>query len=192
MGKTHEVIDAAMAEWIVRQHVFFVATAPRSDDGHVNCSPKSAATLRVLAPREIAYVDELGSGIESISHLRENGRMVIMLCAFEGPPRILRLHGTGKVVAPSDAGFAALLARFDGFRTARAILRLAVTRIADSCGYGVPLMEFRALRNDTQNYVRKSSDAALRNYLVRHNQRSIDGLRAMSADELERAVIDRH
>ncbi|MCU0760722.1 MAG: pyridoxamine 5'-phosphate oxidase family protein [Steroidobacteraceae bacterium] len=193
MGKTIESIDPALAAWLESQPVFFVATAPLAADGHVNCSPKGGDSLRVLAPRELAWLDGSGSGIETVAHLRENGRLVLMCCAFTGAPRIVRLHGRGEVHVPGSPGFDALLARFEpvALPTVRAIVRLEVRRIADSCGYGVPTMEFREARRDGAAWLAKSSDQALRRYLVANNQRSLDGLPALQADEIERVVIRR-
>src|SRR4051812_44106194 len=115
MGRIYDRIDEHLGNWIASQSMFFVGTAPTADDGHVNVSPKGPiGSLRVLDDRTIAYLDIIGSGAETIAHLRENGRIVVMLCAFAGPPRILRLHGRGEVVLPDDAEFAALLEeRFD-------------------------------------------------------------------------------
>lgn len=193
MGKTIDAIDDALALWLQRQPVFFVASAPLAADGHVNCSPKGGDSLRVLGPREVAYLDGSGSGIETVAHLRENGRLVIMCCAFEGAPRIVRLHGRGEVVAPGSPAFDALLARFEpvSMPTVRSIVRLEVQRIADSCGYGVPQMQLRGPRRDGAAWLAKSSDQALRRYLVGNNRQSLDGLPAMSAEELERVVIRR-
>jgi hypothetical protein len=191
VGKTLESIDAALAGWIERQPVFFVATAPLSGDGHVNCSPKGGDSLRVLGPHTVAYVDGSGSGIETVAHLRENGRLVLMFCAFEGPPKIVRLHGRGTVLVPGEPAFEALIGRFAPQPTVRAIVRLEVRRIADSCGYGVPKMEFREARRDSQAWLAKSSDDALHKYLARNNQRSLDGLPAMTPGELDRVVIRR-
>src|ERR671939_193862 len=112
MGKEYEEITPQLAEWIQRQRIFFVATAPLAADGMVNCSPKGLDTLRVTAPREVAYLDLTGSGIETVAHLRENGRIVLMFCAFEGPPRILRLHGRGEVVSPAHPDWESLAGRF--------------------------------------------------------------------------------
>src|SRR5919199_648490 len=112
MARTYEEIDARLADWIAAQPLFFVGTAPLAADGHVNVSPKGpTGTLRVLGPRRVAYLDLMGSGAETIAHLRENGRIVVMLCAFQGPPRILRLHGRGEVVLADDPRFGELLAR---------------------------------------------------------------------------------
>ncbi len=191
MGKTLDSIDATLAGWLERQPLFFVATAPLGADGHVNCSPKGGQALRVIGPHEVAYTDGSGSGIETIAHLRENGRLVLMFCAFEGAAKIVRLHGRGTVLVPGEQAFEALFGRFPPQGTVRSIVRLEVRRIADSCGYNVPKMEFRETRRDAQAWLAKSSDDALRKYLARNNQRSLDGLPAMSADELDRVVIRR-
>src|ERR1700694_565050 len=111
MGKVYAEIDANLRSFIEAQHVFFVGTAPLDKSGHVNLSPKGLDTLRVIGPQPVAYLDYVGSGAETIAHLRENGRIVIMLCAFEGPPKIVRLHGRGEVLTPENAGFGELLER---------------------------------------------------------------------------------
>src|SRR5205807_8607274 len=148
MGKVFDGIDERLERWISDQQMFFVGTAPLHAEGHVNVSPKAPiATLSVLDSNTVAYLDLVGSGAETIAHLCENGRIVIMLCAFQGPPRIVRLHGRGEVVAADDPRFEELRARcafvepVDGV-TARAIIVVDVQRIADSCGYGVPLMSY--------------------------------------------------
>ena len=147
MGKTFDGIDDKLVAWIARQRMFFVATAPSGGDGHVNVSPKGPIeSLRILAPRRVSYLDLIGSGAETVAHLRENGRIVVMLCAFEGPPRVVRLHGRGEVVPIGDPRFRELEAHFDldavpaAVEAARAIVVVEVERVADSCGYGVPLM----------------------------------------------------
>src|SRR3954452_1394247 len=118
MGKVYDAIDDKLAAWIARQPLFFVGTAPLDADGHVNVSPKGPiGSLRVVGPHEVAYLDIVGSGAETAAHLRENGRIVVMLCAFAGPPRILRLHGRGEVVWAEDPEFDAL--RAPGVRRAR-------------------------------------------------------------------------
>src|ERR671911_777748 len=146
MGRIYDRIDDRQRAWIARQPLFFVGTAPLAGDGHVNLSPKGPiGTLRVLDDRTVAYLDVIGSGAETIAHLRENGRIVVMLCAFEGPPRILRLHGRGEIVLPEDPSFAELSAAFDFDSPSidearRSIVVVHVSRVSDSCGYGVPLM----------------------------------------------------
>jgi hypothetical protein len=145
MARTYEQIDEHMREWIARQPMFFVASAPLAADGHVNVSPKGpGGSLRVLGPDRVAYLDLVGSGAETIAHLRENGRIVVMFCAFDGPPRIVRLHGHGEVVLPGDPCYEPLLAEA-AFEeptvpeARRAIVLVEVARIGSSCGYGVPL-----------------------------------------------------
>ena len=150
MGTVYDRIDERLAAWIMRQPMFFVGTAPLSADGHINVSPKGPiGAFRVLGPREVAYVDYVGSGAETVAHLRENGRIVVMFCAFEGPPRILRLHGRGEALFVGDPRFDALAEGLENLsidEARRAVIRVDVQRIADSCGYGVPLMSFEGTR----------------------------------------------
>jgi Pyridoxamine 5'-phosphate oxidase len=189
MGKIFDVIDEQLERWIVRQPMFFVGSAPLDADGHVNVSPKGPIdTLRVLTPTSVAYLDFVGSGAETIAHVRENGRVVIMLCAFEGPPRILRLHGRGEVVAASDPRFGDLM-ELCGFaepetpEARRAIVLVEVERIADSCGYGVPLMKHEGERPHlglwAAKKVRVGGSEALIDYQRDKNAHSIDGLPAV-------------
>src|SRR3954453_24072455 len=152
MGKVFERLDEHQREWIAARELFFVATAPLAADGRVNCSPKGPmGTFRVLDDHTVAYLDMVGSGAETVAHLRENGRIVVMFCAFEGPPRILRLHGRGEVVFAEDPSFDELMASLDFDSPSidearRSIVVVHVTRIADSCGYGVPLMSYEGER----------------------------------------------
>lgn len=176
MGKVFEALDPDLREWIGRQKVFFVATAPAGADGHVNCSPKGGATFRVLGSHEVAYVDLTGSGIETIAHLRENGRIVVMFCAFEGPPRIVRLHGRGEVVYPDHPEFAPLLSGFAPCTGARAVIRISVTRISDSCGYSVPLLRYEGERDQLDRWAEKKGPEGLADYRRTKNAGSIDGL----------------
>jgi len=189
MGKVFDGIGPHQRDWIARQPLFFVGTAPLDSDGHVNVSPKGPiGSLRVLDERTVAYLDVVGSGAETIAHLRENGRIVVMLCAFEGPPRILRLHGRGEVVLPDDPRFAELLERcaFEepGHPEARrSIVVVDVTRVADSCGYGVPLMTYEGSRPHadawTAKRLRTSGPDAMVEYQREHNAHSLDGLPAV-------------
>jgi pyridoxamine 5'-phosphate oxidase-like protein len=183
MGKVFDEIDEKLAAWIGRQRMFFVGTAPSGEGGHVNVSPKGPIeSLRVLDPRTVAYLDVIGSGAETIAHLRDNGRIVVMLCSFEGPPRILRLHGHGSVL-PADAVDFDVVPP-DG--TERAVIRVDVQRIADSCGYGVPVMEFVGPRPQYERWAeskrRKGGEHALDEYMAQHNERSIDGLPAVDLE----------
>jgi hypothetical protein len=189
MAKVFDEIDEHLARWIAAQALFFVGSAPLADDGHVNVSPKGPiGSLRVLGPRSVAYLDIVGSGAETIAHLRENGRIVVMLCAFEGPPRIVRLHGTGSVLLAGDPSFDALVEQA-GFEDAsiaesrRAIVQVDVTRIADSCGYGVPLMLVDGHRPhatlSAQKRLRVGGPGAIEDYVAERNAVSIDGLPAI-------------
>ncbi len=189
MGKVFDGIDERLERWIAAQPMFFVGTAPLDPDGHVNVSPKGPIdTLRLLGPQTVAYLDHVGSGAETVAHLRENGRIVIMLCAFEGPPRIVRLHGRGSVVGASDPRFEELLDAWafaepavPGMR--RSIVLVELERIADSCGYGVPLMTYQGQRPHSELWAEKKlrvgGPDALLEYQRAKNLVSIDGLPAV-------------
>jgi predicted pyridoxine 5'-phosphate oxidase superfamily flavin-nucleotide-binding protein len=193
MGKVYDGIDQHQRDWIARQALFFVGTAPLSEDGHVNVSPKGPiGSLRVLDDHTVAYLDASGSGAETIAHLRENGRIVVMLCAFEGPPRIVRLHGRGEVVGRDDPRFQELLERcaFDDPsipEARRAVILVDVTRVSDSCGYGVPLMSHEGQRPHLPAWsakrLRRDGPEAMREYQRTKNSESIDGLPAVEAPE---------
>jgi hypothetical protein len=178
MGKLHTAgISPELAEWIRQQHVFFVATAPLADGGLVNCSPKGLDSLRVLGPHEVAYPDLTGSGVETIAHLRENGRLVIMFCAFDGAPRIVRLHGTGDVLMPGSPAFELLRPQFpQPMPGLRAIIRARLTRVSDSCGFAVPLMDYRADRDTLVRWAQSKGEAGVQAYREQKNRRSLDGL----------------
>ncbi|MCW2994821.1 MAG: hypothetical protein JWQ18_2316 [Conexibacter sp.] len=192
MGRIYDEIDAPLARWIAKQSMFFVGTAPLAAGGHVNISPKGPiGSLRITSPTEVAYLDVVGSGAETAAHLQENGRIVVMLCAFQGPPRILRLHGRGEVVWAEDDAFAPLLAAcaFDAQpeveASRRAIVRVHVTRIADACGFGVPLMEHVGERDNATKWAKgklaKGGVAEIESYKITKNVESIDGLPAWPA-----------
>ncbi len=177
MGKHYDVLDSELRAWLARQKVFFVATAPLARGGHINCSPKGGDTFRVLGEREVAYLDLTGSGVETISHIQENGRIVIMFCAFDGPPKIVRLHGIGEVIYPSHDSYSALHMRFCPHDGARAIIRVKLNRISDSCGYAVPLFDFLATRDTLDRWTEKKGMDGLVAYRSQKNRESIDGLR---------------
>ena len=178
MSKQHQNIGPELAQWIARQRVFFVATAPLSAEGHINVSPKGGEAFRVLGPLEVAYQDYTGSGAETVAHLRENGRIVIMFCAFEGAPKIVRLHGRGRVIIPGQARFAEFAALFARNPGTRAIIHIAVTRVSDSCGYGVPLLDFRSHRDTLDRWAADHGPEKLASYRATKNGKSIDGLPA--------------
>src|SRR5579862_2646093 len=156
--------------------MFFVATAPLDASGHVNLSPKGLDTFRILGPKTVAYLDIFGSGVETIAHLRENGRIVLMFCAFQGAPKVLRLHGRGRVVEPHEPGFPPLQSHFPIYVGTRAVIEVDVTRISDSCGYGVPLLEFEGQRRELPAWCHKRGTEGLKIYRQEKNRYSIDGL----------------
>lgn len=176
MGKTFSEIDASAAAFIERQRMFFVATAPLDAAGRLNLSPKGLDTFRILDPRTVAYLDLTGSGIETVAHLRENGRIALLFCAFEGPPKILRLHGRGAVIEPGDEGFEALRARFPAAEAVRCVIRIAVDRVSDSCGYGVPLYSFAGERPQLSEWARRKGPEGVELYRANNNRESVDGL----------------
>jgi len=176
MGSVYSELDERNAAFVRRQHVFFVATAPLAEDGRVNLSPKGLDTLAILDPHSVAYLDLVGSGIETVAHLRENGRIVLMFCAFEGSPRILRLHGHGEVIEPGDAEWESLRAAFPEHTNARSIIRVRVERIADSCGYGVPLYHYEGERDQLAQWAGRRGREGLEAYKAEHNRESLDGL----------------
>ena len=204
VAKVFEELDEHLRRWIGKQRMFFVGTAPLGADGRVNVSPKGPiGTLRILGPRRVAYLDYSGSGAETVAHLRENGRIVVMFCAFEGPPKIVRLHGTGEVVFPDDASAKRGLSadsvrrtRFDELLEAcafdeltevaegrRAIIVVDVERISDSCGYGVPLMQFESHRSTMSEWSERKGRDGILVYQAEKNVESIDGLPAVPAPQ---------
>ncbi len=176
MGKVFESIEDHLAAWIGRQKMYFVATAPLGADGSINCSPKGGDSFRVLGPNEVAYQDLTGSGVETIAHLRENGRIVIMFCAFEGPAKIVRLHGRGRAVQPGDSRFAELAAQFPSHLGTRAFIVVDVERISDSCGYAVPLYDYQGDRDVLDKWCDGKGAEGLEDYRRANNAVSIDGL----------------
>jgi len=179
MGRTHDEIDEQLAAWIAGQHVYFVATAPSGSGGHVNLSPKGYDSFRVLGPRRVAYLDLTGSGAETIAHLRDNGRITVMFCAFEGPPRIVRLYGTGRVRLVGTPEFEALVTGFAPRPGARAIIEVEVERISSSCGYAVPYMEHVAERETLTEWAQRRGPDGIVAYHAEKNRHSIDGLPAL-------------
>lgn len=185
MGKVLERIDDRLREFLLAQHVFFVGTAPADVDGHINVSPKGHGdTFAVLDERTVAWLDLTGSGAESLAHIRENGRVVVMACAFHGPPQVVRLHGRGRVVVPGDVEWAQLAALFPVRRGARAVVVVDVSRISSSCGYAVPFMEHTGDRDLLERWAERKDDEALAAYHQEKNLVSIDGLPALPQPEL--------
>jgi len=175
MGNIRADISNDLKAFIDEQHVFFVATAP-SEGGHVNVSPKGLDSFAVLGPLEVAYLDLTGSGVETIAHLKQNGRITFMFCAFKGKPDIIRLQGTGDVVVPGDPDWDELRANFGQFDGVRAIIRAQLDRVSDSCGYAVPLMEFKGDRRALTAHWAAKTDAEVAEYQATRNAESIDGI----------------
>jgi Pyridoxamine 5'-phosphate oxidase len=176
MGSLYPELTEGLQEFIGKQRLFFVASAPLSADGHVNVSPKGLDSLRILGPREVAYLDLTGSGIETVAHVRENGRLTLMFCAFQGAPRILRLHGRGHAVEPGDQEWDELAAKFPAYASRRSIVVLTLERISDSCGYGVPLFEYAGERSQLVAWADRKGPEGIAEYKCQKNQQSIDGL----------------
>jgi hypothetical protein len=176
MGKVYKNISSELGRWIRNQHVFFVATAPLTPDGHINCSPKGGDSFRIIDSLSVVYQDFTGSGVETIAHIKENKRMVIMFCAFKGPPKIVRLHGQGEAILPGHPEFQTLANLFSEDPGMRAIIRLRVSRISDSCGYGVPFFDFRGERESLEKWASSKGPVALEAYRKENNECSIDDL----------------
>ena len=175
MGRVLEAITDELAVLIAAQRVFFVATAP-TDGGHVNLSPKGLDTFAVLDPNTVAYLDLTGSGIETVAHLRENGRITIMFCAFDGKPNIVRLYGRGEVLAIGELDADALLPRFGSYPGARSVIRVHVDRVSTSCGYGVPRLTYDGERDQLTTWAERRGPDGLVGYREEKNAASIDGL----------------
>ncbi len=186
MSRVYEEIDDRLAAFLLRQPVFFVSTAPLAADGHINLSPKGlTGTFSVLGSRRVAYLDLTGSGVETIAHLRENGRIVVMVCAFQGPPRILRLHGRGTPHLPGSRRFEELRPCFAEVPGVRSIIEIEVTRIADSCGFGVPRMQFVDERPDLGRWADRKGPEGVAAYQAEKNRVSLDGLPGVPAESVE-------
>ncbi|WP_254069761.1 pyridoxamine 5'-phosphate oxidase family protein [Pimelobacter simplex] len=192
MGKVHAAVDGRLRAFVERQHVFFVGTSPLAADGHVNVSPRGIpGTFGLLDEHTFAWVDTSGSGSETIAHVRENGRIVVMFCAFDGAPNIVRFHGRGRVVSRYDEEYADLAGRFDDVPGARAVIVVDIDRISDACGYGVPLMDYVGERDLLPRYFGRKGVAGSADYRRRKNRTSIDGLPAFDDDPLDEwATLD--
>lgn len=176
MGRTYDAIDDDLGAFIAKQRVFFVATASCDPATHVNVSPKGLDTFAVLGPTTVAWLDLTGSGVETIAHLRDDGRVTVLFCAFEGPPKIVRLYGRGTVVAAGDARFDALVARFPPYPGVRSVIVAELDRISDSCGYGIPLMRWEGDRTQLTQWAERKGPDGVVAYRRERNARSIDGL----------------
>ena len=176
MGKVYDTIQPSHKEFIDRQKMFLVSTAPLSAKGHVNLSPKGLDSFRVLSPYRVAYMDLVGSGNETSAHILENGRITFMFCSFEGPPNILRLYGTGFTVIPADPIWNEYADKFSSQISPRQIIVADIHRVQTSCGFGVPLYQFAGERNHLSNFAEAKGVEGLKAYMLQKNLSSLDGL----------------
>jgi hypothetical protein len=185
MATNFDEIDDTLAQWLVDQPLFCVGTAPLSAQGSVNCSPKgNRQEFAVLSGRRVAYLDQTGSGVETIAHLRENGRIVILFFAISGAPRIVRLHGRGRVIERDSPDFAEFAASFPTAHDVgvRSIIVADLERVSDSCGYGIPLLSFAEHRPTMDQWSRRKGPEGIREYWREHNLVSIDGIEGLAID----------
>ena len=178
MGKAFTTITDEMQAFVERQHLFFVASAPL-EGGHVNLSPKGLDSFLILNPTQVAYLDLTGSGAETIAHVRENGRLTIMFCAFEGLPNIVRFYGQARIVLRDDPEFDKLYQRFPDHGAARSIVLLDIDRTSTACGYSVPMMHYVKDRPTLTDWAKAKSDQEIRAYWKEKNTTSIDDLPAV-------------
>lgn len=176
MAKSYDLLNDQHIEFIRKQKLFFVATAPLSPEGSVNLSPKGYDGIAILDSHTIAWVDLGGSSIETLAHLRENSRVTLMFCAFEGAANILRIYGRGEAISFDDAEFPELMKLFPAFDRARSIIRIRIDRVSDSCGWGVPLFEFKEECEQLQRWLNNEPYDELKEHRYKSNEKSVDGL----------------
>lgn len=177
MSKTYDALDEKLTAFIGRQKMFFVASSPLSGEGHVNLSPKGHDAFRILGPNQVAYADLGGSGIETLAHIRENGRLTIMFCAFDGAPNIVRLYGRGSFIQFDDPRFESMIAEHvPDYPYARDIILLDIERVMDSCGWSIPFYDYKGERDQLQRYIQHQPLDEWRASRVAKNAQSIDGL----------------
>jgi len=177
MAKVHKEITSDLAEWIAKQSMYFVASAPLTETGHVNISPRGLLSLRILDPQQVLLLDLTGSGNETAAHVTENSRLTVMFCAFTGQPKILRLYGNAEAILPGHEQWPTLRSEFpESIPGVRQLFRLNVTRVQTSCGFGVPLMDFVAQREIYSEWTEKRNEQELNEYRENNNTVSIDGI----------------
>lgn len=176
MAKWYDNITPELQKFIEAQHLFFVASAPLSGDGHVNLSPKGLDSFRILSPNRVAYLDFTGSGNETSAHLKENGRITFMFCAFDGPPRILRLYGQGQALRPDSEGWDELVGHFTLSLGARQIIVADIDKVQTSCGFAVPLYEYQGDRDTLNRWAEAKGEDGILDYWQEKNTCSMDGL----------------
>ncbi|MGD8587554.1 MAG: pyridoxamine 5'-phosphate oxidase family protein [Chromatiales bacterium] len=173
MGKQYLSINEKLTDFIIRQQIFFVATAAAG--GRINLSPKGMDSLRIVSPNQVVWLNLTGSGNETAAHLLENDRMTLMFCAFEGDPKILRLYGHAKCHYPDTPEWEAHIGRFPGLPGARQIIVMEVDLVATSCGFGVPLFDYRGERDELREWAKKKGENGIKAYWQERNRVSLDG-----------------
>jgi hypothetical protein len=176
MGKLHDSIKPAHKEFIEKQHIFFVATAPLSKDGRVNLSPKGLDCFRVLSENQVGYMDLISSGNETSAHTLENGRITIMFCSFDETPNILRLYGKGFVVLQGTPEWEKYSPQFTLYPSTRQIVIADIDLVQTSCGFGVPMFDYKGERDIHFEWAEKKGEEGLKNYILENNLKSLDGL----------------
>ncbi|HEY2584046.1 MAG TPA: pyridoxamine 5'-phosphate oxidase family protein [Mucilaginibacter sp.] len=176
MAKFFDSIEDKHLDFIKKQHLFFVASAPLSAGGHVNLSPKGIDSFRVFSPNRVAYLDIVGSGNETSAHMLENGRITFMFCAFEGAPNIMRLYGHGYTVLPEDEEWPELSANFELLLATRQIIVADIYKVQTSCGFSVPYYEYTGERDHAQKWAENKGESGLEAYKAEKNLISLDGL----------------
>ncbi len=176
MGKFHSHLLDHHIAFIKKQNMFFVATSPLGEGGHINLSPKGGDTFSVRSATEIAYLDYTGSGNETAAHLLENGRITIMFCAFDGAPNILRLYGSGRCILPDHPEWASYAGDFTLHPATRQIIVADIHQVQTSCGYSVPLYRYEGERDQLDQWAASKGEAGLEAYRQEKNRVSIDGL----------------
>jgi hypothetical protein len=176
MGKFFDNILAHHKEFIEKQRMFFVATAPLTAEGHVNLSPKGMDSFRVFSDNRVAYMDIVGSGNETSAHILENGRITFMFCAYEGPPLILRLYGKGYTVLPGDSEWPELSSHFKLMLSTRQIIVADIDMVQTSCGFGIPYYTYTGERDHAGKWAANKGEEGLEIYKAEKNLVSIDGL----------------
>jgi hypothetical protein len=183
MGKEHSQITKEQKEFIENQKLFFVCTSPLDANGHINLSPKGFDCFRVLSATRVGYLDIVGSGNETSAHLLENGRITFMFCAFDGPPKILRLYGKGKTVLPGDEEWEELSKHFTILPATRQIIVADIFKVKSSCGFGIPYYEYTGERDHAFKWAENKGEEALEEYKKEKNMVSMDGLPAPIASK---------
>ncbi|MBA1443760.1 MAG: pyridoxamine 5'-phosphate oxidase family protein [Chromatiales bacterium] len=173
MGKQYDSINDKLVDFIIRQQIFFVATA--TVDGRINLSPKGMDSLRVVSPNQVVWLNLTGSGNETAAHLLESDRMTLMFCAFDADPKILRLYGHAAVHHEGSAAWDAHIGRFPSLPGARQIAVMEVDLVQTSCGFGVPLFEYQGDRDTLKEWANKKGEEGIREYWQKRNSVSLDG-----------------